>query len=266
VPYRLDLTHARTDAVDRLIELGAIDVELSSDGGLAALLPDRMTPRTVAEALGISVSDLTVSPARERDDGSVWVLSPRPIRIGSLWIVPAHGHADPDAIQLVDSAAFGTGLHPTTALCLELLQEHVRHASRGAVLDVGTGSGILALAALKLGVPRVLGIDVDDRAVHTATENARINGLSARFEAARCGPDALSGTWPLVLANVLAAPLMEMAPMLVRRIGHHGQLVLSGIPCSLEHDTVASYLRLGMRRMSSTSRDGWVAVVLQSSW
>ena len=80
--------------------------------------------------------------------------------------------------RLIDAAAFGTGLHPTTALCLEALEEEVGIAAPDAVLDVGTGSGVLALGALMLGVPRALGIDIDDEALRIAAENARINACS----------------------------------------------------------------------------------------
>jgi ribosomal protein L11 methyltransferase len=93
-----------------------------------------------------------------------------------------------------------------------------------------------------------------------------MNGLGERLEVARGGPETLSGTWPLVLANVLAAPLIEMAPALVRRVGHHGELVLSGIPSSVEQEVERVYRHLGMRRVRVTSRAGWVALVMQASW
>ena len=89
---------------------------------------------------------------------------------------------------------------------------------------------MLALGALMLGVPRALGIDIDDEALRIAAENARINALDERLQLTRGGPETVTGTWPLVLANVFPAPLIEMAPALVRRVGHQGQLVLSGIP------------------------------------
>ena len=158
------------------------------------------------------------------------MLSPRPIRIGRLRIVPADIEAEPGALRLIDAAAFGTGLHPTTALCLEALEEAVQIAPPDGVLDVGTGSGVLALGALMMGVPRAHGIDIEDEALRVAAENARINALDQRLQLTRGGPEVVTGTWPLVLANVLPGPLIEMAPALVRRVGHHGQLVLSGIP------------------------------------
>lgn len=264
MPYRVDLPTAGDDTFDRLVELGAIDAEFSHDGGMAALMPDSVAPERVSTALG--VDDMSVSPATGRDAGSVWVLSLRPIRIGRLQIVPAYTDAGPGALRLVDAAAFGTGLHPTTALCLEALEDAAQIAAPDAVLDVGTGSGVLALGALMMGVPRARGIDIDDEALRIAAENARINALDERLQLTRGGPETVTGTWPLVLANVLAAPLIEMAPALVRRVGHHGQLVLSGISTSVEPDVDHAYRRLGMRRVRVTSRAGWVALVLQASW
>ena len=267
MPYRVDIRNVADAAFDRLVELGAIDAESLRHGEIAAIMPDTVASEKVASALGVGVDTITVSSVTGRDDGSVWVLSRRPIHIGRLTIVPAHTKAEAaGALQLIDSAAFGTGLHPTTVLCLEVLEEQVRVHPPGAVLDVGTGSGILALAALMLGVPRALAIDIDDEALRVAAENARINAIGERLALKHGGPDAVTGTWPMVLANVLPAPLIEMAPTIVKRVGHHGHLVLSGIPSSVEPDVEHAYRRLGMRCMSVKSRAGWVALVLQASW
>ena len=137
MPYRVDIRNIGPEALDRLVALGALDVESFADRGLAALMPDRVEPAQVARALG--VDDVTVSPALGRDADSVWVLSPRPIRIGPLRIIPAAAVPEPGALRLVDAAAFGTGLHPTTALCVEALEECLQLAPPDAVLDVGTG-------------------------------------------------------------------------------------------------------------------------------
>jgi len=264
VPYRIDLSAAGPGTFDRLVELGALDVESCGDDGLAALLPDSVTPEQLASAL--DVAGMIVSPAAGRDEDSVWTLSPRSVSIGRLRIVPAHHAAAPGTIRLIDAPAFGTGLHPTTALCVEALGAIVECGPPEAVLDVGTGSGVLALAALTLGVPRALAIDIDDDALRVAGENARLNGVHDRLRLARGGPDAVAGTWPLVLANILAAPLIEMAPTLARRLGHRGQLILSGISSSVEPDVHRAYRHLGMRRLAVTTREGWVAMVLQASW
>ncbi len=263
MPYRVDIARARDAVLDRLVELGALDVD-RSPGGVAALMPDGVTPEQVARALG--VDDLSISPAVGRDAESVWILTPRATRIGRLRIVPADASAEPDALRLIDSPAFGTGLHPTTAMCLEMIEETLQHSIPGAMLDVGTGSGVLALAALLMGVPRTLGLDLDAEALRAAAENARLNALDRRLHLTRGGPDAVAGTWPLVVANLLAAPLVELAPVLVRRVGHHGRLVLSGIPSSVEEDVDRAYRRLGMQHVLAESRAGWSALVLQASW
>jgi ribosomal protein L11 methyltransferase len=264
VPYRVDVARAGDAALDRLVELGALDVARSSDGGIAALMPDGVAPEQVVHALG--VDDLSISPAVGRDAGSVWILSPRATRVGRLQIVPAHAGAEPGVLRLTDSAAFGTGLHPTTVMCLEAIEEALQPSHPSALLDVGTGSGVLALAALLLGVPRALGLDVDAEALRAAAENARLNALDRRLQLVRGGPDAVAGTWPLVVANLVAAPLVELAPVLVRRVGHHGRLVLSGIPSSVEGDVDRAYRRLGMQHVRAQSRAGWSALVLQASW
>src|SRR5262245_54322179 len=172
MPYRVDLASPSDDALDRLVDLGALDAEIATDGRLAAVRPDGITPDQVASALG--VERVSVSPAIGRDNGSVWVLGPQAVRVGRLQIVPAGAgaRAEPGALQLIDAAAFGTGLHPTTALCLEALQAELAAEIPTGVLDVGTGSGVLALAALMMGVPRALGIDVDPGALDAAADNA----------------------------------------------------------------------------------------------
>jgi ribosomal protein L11 methyltransferase len=167
---------------------------------------------------------------------------------------------------LTDSTAFGTGHHPTTALCVEALQEAWTIAVPGSVLDVGTGSGVLALSALMMGVSRAVGLDIDADALNIAAEHARLNSLADRLQLVLGGPDVVDGAWPLVVANVLAAPLIEMAPVLVRRVGRRGRLILSGIPRSLESEVGQAYRRLGMRQIRSETRGPWTVLVAEASW
>lgn len=243
--------------------LGALDVE-EIDGRLAAILPDGVTPDAAASALGVSA--LAVSSATARDEGSVWVLRPRPVRVGALLLVPADHDASPGVLRLHDTGAFGTGLHPTTALCIEALEDAIAMVTPSGVLDVGVGSGVLALAALARGVPRAVGVDIDAEAVRASRANAELNGFQARIELVHGGPDAVTGTWPLVLANVLAAPLIEMAPTLVRRLDTRGRLILSGIPEAMTADVDRAFRRLGLRHVASESRAGWSVLVLDASW
>ena len=263
VPYRIDISCPPPDALDVLVQLGALDIEPVGDG-LAAIIPDGVTPDTVAGTLG--VASVTVSAAVARDNGSVWLLSPRAVRIGGILIAPPEATAPPNALRLTDSSAFGTGHHPTTALCVEALEEILTVERPDSVLDVGTGSGILALAALMMGVPQAVGLDIDADALKVAAENARLNNLTDRLQLVLGGPDVVDGNWPLVVANVLAAPLIEMAPVLVRRLGRRGRLILSGIPWSLESEVRQAYERLGIRHIRSNTRSGWTVLMAQASW
>jgi ribosomal protein L11 methyltransferase len=263
VPYRVDISSPPHDAFDRLVQLGALDIEPALDG-LAAIIPDSVTPEHVARAL--DVADVAVSSAVGRDNASVWLLGMRTTRVGPLWIAPADAAAGPNTLRLSDSAAFGSGHHPTTALCIEALAAELAIRVPDAVLDVGTGSGVLALAALILGVPRAVGVDVDADALNAAAHNARLNHFHHRLRLAPGGPDAVQGAFPLVLANVLAAPLIEMAPALVRRVGSRGRLIMSGIPASLQAEVRRSYERLGMRHCRSEMRAGWAVQVFETSW
>lgn len=259
MPYRIDVPSAPQDAFDILVELGALDIEMAG-AGLAAILPDSVTPAD------LRWTGLRVSAAVPRDDGSVWLVSPRAIRVGGVLIAPASDGAPLDALRLIDSGAFGTAHHPTTALCIERLAGLVGADCPSSVLDVGTGSGILALAALKMGVARAAGVDVDPKALEAAAENARINGLSGRFELRLGGPDRVDGVFPVVAANILPAPLIELAPLLVRRLGKGGRLILSGIHESLEADVRRAYRHLGIRVFDSETRGGWTALTAHAGW
>ena len=264
MPYRLHLPDAGHAALDRLVDLGAIDVESIDERGVTALMPDGVPPDRVASVL--ARRDFSISAALGRDGGSIWVLKPRPIRVGSLTIALADADVESGAVKLFDSPVFGTGLHATTALCLEAVVDAFAVCPPDRVLDVGTGSGVLALAALRLGASCATAVDIDADAVRVAAANARLNGVRDRLRVIRGGPDALRGSWPLVLANVLAAPLIELAPALVTRVGHRGRLVLSGIPHSVTEEVARAYVRFGLRRLDTTSRGEWTALLLQASW
>lgn len=263
VPYRIDVSAAPDDGFDRLVELGALDVE-AQGGGLAAILPDSLDPTSIATALGVST--WVISPAVERDEGSTWILSPRPVRAAGLWIHPSTAPPAPGTLRLHDGSTFGTGMHPTTGICLDAIEAAIATIAPARLLDVGTGSGILALAGLCRGVPEAVGLDCDPDALGWAAENARLNGLRDRFRLVLGGPESLTGTWPLVVANLLAAPLIDMAPVLVQRVAHRGRLVVSGIPTGVAADVAQVYRRLGMRPIETPSRAGWSAVVLDASW
>ena len=180
----------------------------------------------------------------------------QPIRISQrLWVVPTwHEPRDPSAVNVVldPGVAFGTGTHPTTRLCLEWLGDHVAPGDR--VLDYGCGSGILAIAAMKLGAGTATGVDIDPQAVLAAARNGERNRVAARFVA----PDALPpGDFDIVVANILTNPLRALAPLLAARVrGSGGKLVLSGILERQVADVTASYAPTIPLTVHATD-DGW---------
>jgi ribosomal protein L11 methyltransferase len=172
-----------------------------------------------------------------------------------LWIVPTWHEAPDEAavnLKLDPGLAFGTGSHPTTRLCLRWLDDALRPGE--TVLDYGCGSGILAIAAARLGAARVDGVDIDPQAVAASTDNAALNGVEARF----CLPDALpDGQYDVVLANILTNPLKAMAPLLAGRVRQGGRLLLSGILAEQAQDVMDVYAAW-FDFDSPVADEGWV--------
>ncbi|HPT49315.1 MAG TPA: 50S ribosomal protein L11 methyltransferase [Accumulibacter sp.] len=181
-----------------------------------------------------------------------------PIRVsGRLWIVPSwHRAPDPDAIVLVldPGMAFGTGSHPTTRLCLEWLERSP--LSGATVLDYGCGSGILAIAAARLGAQAVLGVDIDPQAVGASRANAERNAVAATFQDAT---QDLHGQFDIVVANILANPLKVLAPALIGHVRPGGRLALSGILAEQADELIAVYAPYLPLRVADT-REGWVCL------
>lgn len=163
-----------------------------------------------------------------------------PIRVSErLWIVPSwHESPDPAAVNLIldPGMAFGTGSHPTTRLCLEWLERNV-HAGC-SVLDYGCGSGILAIAAARLGAGSVVGVDIDPQAVDAAQANAKRNGVTAAFHDSA---QPVAGAYDLVVANILSNPLRVLAPAICDHVRSGGRLALSGILREQSDEIMAIY-------------------------
>ena len=169
--------------------------------------------------------DVELSVVPDQDWNSSWKDQFQPVRIApGVWVVPSWCEAPPEAtgdlhLRMDPGMAFGTGTHPTTARCVTLIGEEVARRPGGSVLDVGTGTGILAIAALKLGAASGLGVDPDPNSVAAAIENARMNGIADRLQVlAGSVDDAPRGTSDLVVANLLAPLLKRLADSLCRQI------------------------------------------------
>jgi ribosomal protein L11 methyltransferase len=179
----------------------------------------------------------------DKDWEREWMDDFRPLQFGSrLWIVPSwHQPPDPDAanLSLDPGLAFGTGTHPTTALCLEWLDG--QDVGGQQVIDYGCGSGILGLAALLLGADHVTGVDTDQQALEASRENARRNEVDeSRLDLYLPG-DEPGTVADVMLANILAQPLIGLAPHLAGKVKAGGHLVLSGILSSQAREVMAAY-------------------------
>ena len=209
-----------------------------------------------ARALGVAVPAFATFAVPDQD----WVRATQaqfqPIRLADdFWIVPSWcvpPRADALNIVLDPGLAFGTGAHPTTRLCLRWLRGVVgAHAS---VLDYGCGSGILAIAAAKLGACRVVGADIDAQAVRAGIDNARANRVDATF----AGVDDLAHErFDVVVANILANPLRLLAPALAARTASGGAIALSGILDAQAHDVMGAYAPWFDMRLEERD-DDWV--------
>lgn len=201
----------------------------------------------------------------DRDWEREWMDDFTPLQMGQrLWIVPSwHEPPHADAVNLIldPGLAFGTGTHPTTALCLEWLDELAvtGHLTQQTVLDVGCGSGILAIAALKLGASHADATDIDPQALQASRDNAERNGI-AEPDLTLYYPEQLSdgGGYPVVTANILAGPLVELAPMIAGHVAPGGRIALSGVLANQANEVYEAYAAQGIAMEEPVIREGWV--------
>ena len=210
--------------------------------------------------------EVRVHPLDALDYEEAWSAALRPHAVGPLWIVPPRASAPPGADLVVALAetgvAFGSGLHPTTRMCLEHM---VAAGPAVSTLDVGTGTGILGLVALALGGDRAVGTELDPEARRVAEVNARHAGLPLVV----LGDDALytlEERFDLVVANVLGPELIALAPAIVRRLNSGATLLLSGVRPDIEQEVASTYVRLGLAHLSTHEDESWQMLELIARW
>ncbi len=250
---------------------GEPEVQAWHRNRIVALMPDELELEDLLEGLQAQTgTDYSDSAALREVADTDWVRLTQsqfdPIRITDhIWIVPswhrenpevpsATGEQNPILIELDPGLAFGTGSHPTTHLCAQWLADSLQ--PNQTVLDYGCGSGILAIIAAKLGARDVIGIDIDEQAVESTRYNAHNNDVQITAGL----PDALqSGTFDVVVANILSNPLKVLAPMLCGRVAPGGRLILSGVLERQAEEVAAAYapwIAMSVWR----SHEGWVCL------
>jgi ribosomal protein L11 methyltransferase len=213
---------------------------------LPELTPDRMTFREVAD----------------QDWTRVWMDTYQPMRFGRrLWIYPWNIEPPNDEpenviVRLDPGLAFGTGTHPTTALCLEWLD--AADLVGKTVIDYGCGSGVLAIAALKLGAARVIGVDNDEQALTASRDNAQRNGVEEKLDL-YLPPHFPHMQSDVLVANILAGPLGELASLFAQNLQPGGALALSGILDGQQGELLARYAQW-FDELQAIQRDGWVRI------
>lgn len=247
------------DLLDKTRDEVIVHMYVSPDENVAeisALLQDRLqraeTPYT-----------LQLTGVRQEDWETGWKAYYHPLDIGSrLAIVPSWEEYDTErvVITLDPGMAFGTGTHETTALCLGVLDEQIHGGER--VLDIGTGSGILAIAALKLGASAADGVDIDPMCVRTAGENAALNGVQEHFRVLIGDlSDKAEGLYDVICANIVANAIKMLAPEVPALLAPNGLFVASGIIDTRRDEVIAAVQATGLTVREVREENGWVALL-----
>lgn len=221
----------------------------------------------IGRALPHGLPEPRLQPVGESDWAESWKEHFHVVRVGRNFVIkPGWREYTPKpadiVIEIDPGLAFGSGLHPTTQLCLKIFEDMPWQRQR--LFDVGTGSGILSIAALKLGAARARAVDVDDVAARVATENFELNGLTGRVEVAvGSAADAGGQRWPVVVANILAHILIEIMPQLAGALAPGGRLILSGmIAGEQEADVTTAAVAHGLTIAERRAEEDWVALVV----
>jgi len=270
------LSDAHADAPDEqaIFEPGVGAMPLWAELSLTALFPGGTLPELLLHALaaadeGIDWSHVEFAQVADQDWERAWMDQYEPLKFGErTWIVPWN-HALPDGadgdgsavVRLDPGLAFGSGTHQTTALCLQWLDALAGlDALHGAtVLDFGCGSGILALAALKLGAAGAVGVDNDPQALLATADNAERNGVGDRLSVYLPEDEPGGMRYPVVVANILASALISLADELAARVAAGGRIALSGILAGQEDEVLARY-HADFEQLQVTQLDDWIRI------
>lgn len=247
------------DLLDQPRDIVKVHMYLAPDENLAEVLP---LFRERLEASGIEYT-LSTAGVEQEDWQNAWKKYYHAMDIGKrLAIVPGweEYQTDRTVITMDPGMAFGTGTHETTSLCLEALDERVKGGER--MLDIGTGSGILAIAALKLGAAEAEGVDIDPMCVRTAGENAERNGVQDRLKVLVGDlSDKASGVYNIITANIVAAAILSLAPHVPALMAPDAVFIASGIIDTRKDEVLEGLRAAGLDPIEVHEKRGWVCIV-----
>lgn len=263
--------HAEAPDEQAIFEPGVGEQPLWREMTVTALFDSAAKPASVLAALaafddGLDLSQAVFREVADQDWERAWLDQYRPMRFGRrLWITPWNlepetAESDAVIVRLDPGLAFGTGTHPTTALCLEWLDALAAAGdlAQREVLDFGCGSGILAIAALKLGAARAIGVDNDPQALVASHDNAVRNDVGDRLQVFLPDNEPVA-CYRVVVANILATALDALAPRLAQRVAPGGRIALSGILSGQEGDLLARYAAW-FDDLRVAQREDWIRI------
>ena len=249
------------ELLDKPRDVVIVHMYLAPDENPAEVLP---LFRQRLDDAGVEYT-LNTEGVEQEDWQNAWKQYYHAMDIGRrLAIVPGWEEYDTDrtVITMDPGMAFGTGTHETTSLCLETLDELVQGGER--MLDIGTGSGILAIAALKLGAKEAEGVDIDPMCVRTAGENARRNGVADRLTVLVGDlSDKASGVYNIITANIVAAAILSLAPAVPALMAPGAKFIASGIIDERRDEVLDGLKAAGLRPVQVKEKRGWVCIICE---
>ena len=249
------------ELLDKPRDVVIVHMYLAPDENPAEVLP---LFRQRLDDAGVEYT-LNTEGVEQEDWQNAWKQYYHAMDIGQrLAIVPGWEEYDTDrtVITMDPGMAFGTGTHETTSLCLETLDELVQSGER--MLDIGTGSGILAIAALKLGAKEAEGVDIDPMCVRTAGENARRNGVAERLTVLVGDlSDKASGVYNIITANIVAAAILSLAPAVPALMAPGAKFIASGIIDERRDEVLDGLKAAGLRPVQVKEKRGWVCIICE---
>jgi len=260
--------------INKMSGMGAIGF-IEQDGGLIAYFEPKQSPaeicdelgrfRPVLEASGLDASfSLSHTVLPEKDWNETWKKNFTPIDVGdNLTIIPSWLRSETDRITIIidPGMVFGTGHHETTRTCLSLIEKASKKSNKQRLLDIGTGTGILAIGAAKLGFKEVVAVDIDPLCVDATARNVAANNL-INVEIKEGGISIAAGTFDVIVANLLSEILTEIAPDLAVRLHPGGTAILSGMLIGQEDGVVKAMASSGLTFQEKVTDNKWVTLVV----